>query len=94
MATIKFDRQDELDKLIARIYLDTNRKYTKKDLLEIIFELGSQDYNALLKKIRNTTTSDSKDLRSQFIEDFSGSISVSDPDEINPKIIWEKEIED
>ena len=94
MATIKFDRQDELDRLIARIYLDTNKKYTKKDLLELIFEIGIQDYNALLNKIRNIDTSDSKDLRSQFIDNFSGSLSVSDPDEINPKIIWEKKIED
>jgi len=94
VATIKFDRQDELDRLIARIYLDTNKKYTKKDLLELIFEIGIQDYNALLNKIRNIDTSDSKDLRSQFIDNFSGSLSVSDPDEINPKIIWEKKIED
>ena len=94
MATIKFDRQDELDKLIARIYLDTNRKYTKKNLLELIFELGIQDYTALLKKIRNNDISDSKDLRTQFIDDFSGTISVSDPDDINPKSIWDNKIED
>ena len=53
MATIKFDRQDELDELIARVYLDTNKKFTKKELLEIIFELGIQDYHALLDKIKN-----------------------------------------
>jgi hypothetical protein len=26
MSTIKFDKQDELNELIARIYLDTNKK--------------------------------------------------------------------
>jgi hypothetical protein len=71
-----------------------NKKYTKKELLQIIFELGIQDYNALLKKIGNTTTSDSKNLRIQFIDNFSGSISASNPNEIKSKIIWEKKIED
>ena len=94
MATIKFDRQDELDEIIARIYLDTNTKFTKKELLELIFELGIQDYRALLNKINSMEKSDSKDLRAQFINQFSGSLSVSKPDEIHLKSIWEKELED
>ena len=94
MATIKFDRQDELDELIARVYLDTNKKFTKKELLEIIFELGIQDYHALLNKINTMEKYDSEDLRTQFINQFSGSISVLEPDEIDPKSIWEKEVED
>jgi len=93
VATIKFDRQDELDELIARIYLDTNKKFTKKDLLEIIFELGTQDYHALLNKIKKMDKSDSEDLRNQFINRFSGSISVKNPDEVSPKSIWEKDVE-
>lgn len=94
MATIKFDRQNELDEILARIYLDTNKKFTKKDLLEIIFELGIQDYHALLNKINNKDKTDTKDLRNQFIHLFSGSLSVSNPDAINPKSIWEKHLED
>ena len=94
MATIKFDRQDELDELIARVYLDTNKKFTKKELLEIIFELGVQDYHALLNKINTMEKTDSEDLRTQFINQFSGSLSVSKPNEIEPKSIWEKEAED
>ncbi len=94
MATIKFDRQNELDEIIARIYLDTNKKFTKKDLLEIIFELGIQDYHALLNKIKNKGKTDIKDLRNQFIHLFSGSLSVSNTDDINPKSIWEKHLED
>ncbi len=49
MATIKFDRQNELDEILARIYLDTNKKFTKKDLLEIIFELRIQSIINQLK---------------------------------------------
>jgi hypothetical protein len=94
MATIKFDRQDELDELIARIFLDTNKKFTKKALLEIIFELGTQDYHALLNKIKKMDKSDSVDLRSQFIDRFSGSISVKNPDEVSPKSIWQTDVED
>jgi len=94
MATIKFDKQNELEELIARIYLDTNKKFSKKELLETIFELGIQDYHALLNKINSVDKSDSKDLRCQFINHFSGIISVSNPDDINSKSIWEKKLED
>lgn len=94
MATIKFDKQHQLDELISRIYLDTKKKYTKKDLLELIFEIGIQDYHALLEKVKNENKTDSKDLRNQFINTFSGSITVPNPDEVNPKSIWEKDIED
>jgi len=94
MATIKFDRQNELDEIIARIYLDTNKKFTKKDLLEIIFELGIQDYHALLNKVNNIDKMNTKDLRNQFIQLFSGSLTVSNPDDIIPKSIWEKRVED
>ena len=94
MATIKFERQNELDELIVRIYLDTNKKFTKKDLLEIIFEVGIQDYRALLNKIIKKENSDTEDLRNRFINHFSGSLSVSNPDEINPKTIWEKQLDD
>jgi hypothetical protein len=37
---------------------------------------------------------DSKDLRTQFINQFSGSLFVSESDEVDPKSIWEKEVED
>jgi hypothetical protein len=94
MSTIKFDKQDELDELIARIYLDTNKKFTKKDLLEIIFELGTEDYHTLLDKIKSRDNSDSKELRSQFIDHFSGSITVSKPNDVNPEAIWEEKLED
>ncbi|MHA1490323.1 MAG: hypothetical protein ACTSRI_11800 [Promethearchaeota archaeon] len=94
MGTIKFDRQNELDEIIARIYLDTNKKFTKKALIEIIFELGIQDYHALLNKIKNKDRTDTKDLRNKFIHIFSGSLSVSNPDDINPKSIWEKHLVD
>ena len=94
MATIKFDKQEKLDELIARIYLDTNKKFTKKDLLEVIFELGIQDYHALLEKIENRDKIDSQDSRTRFIEKFSGSITVPNPDDVNPKSIWEREVED
>ena len=94
MATIKFDRQNQLEELIARIYLDTNKKFSKKELLEIIFELGIQDYHALLNKINSIDKSISKDLRKQFIDYFSGAISVSNPDDIESKSIWTKKLEE
>jgi hypothetical protein len=94
MSTIRFDHQDELDSLIARIYLDTNHKFSKKELLEVIFELGTQDYQLLLKKIREPKTNVDSKLRKRFIENFSGALSIPnvDVDDTNPKLIWEKEV--
>ena len=95
MSTIRFDHQDELDSLIARIYLDTNHKLSKKELLEVIFELGTQDYQLLLKKIREPKTNVDSKLRKRFIETFSGALSIPnvDVDDTNPKLIWEKEVD-
>ncbi|MHA1679622.1 MAG: hypothetical protein ACTSUE_01355 [Promethearchaeota archaeon] len=94
MATIRFDRQDELDELIARIYLDTNRKFTKKELLELIFEIGIKDYTLLLKKIQQPELNGDEELRTQFIKTLSGVLllSDSDADDVEPKKIWEKEV--
>ena len=94
MSTIKFTRHDELDLLLAQIYLDTKQKLTKKDLLEIIFEVGIQDYQYLLKKILNQDNCADKGLRKEFIQAFSGSITLDDHEEMNPKTIWVKQIED
>ena len=51
MSTIKFEHQSELDNLIARLYLDTKIKLSKKKLLEIIFKIGIKDYNQLIKEV-------------------------------------------
>jgi hypothetical protein len=95
MATIRFDRQDELDALIARIYLDTRQKLSKKELLEIIFEVGIQDYHLLVKKVQEPKKSVDGGLRSQFIAQISGALSVSDADvdKSNPKSMWERTVD-
>ena len=95
MDTIKFTRHDELDHLLARIYLDTKRKLTKKELLEIIFEVGIQDYHYLIKKILHPETLEDDTLRQKFIEDFSGCLTLDDgDDDIDAKSIWVKHVED
>ncbi|MHA1745305.1 MAG: hypothetical protein ACTSWW_04860 [Promethearchaeota archaeon] len=94
MATIKFDLQDELNELIARIYLDTHKKYTKKELLSLIFELGSRDYHLLLDYLTASKQEEDTDLRERFINTFSAALSLSDTEEITPKSIWEKPLED
>ena len=95
MATIRFDHQDELDSLIARIYLDTNHKLSKKELLEVIFEIGTRDYQILLKKIKEPKTNVPSKLRKRFIETFSGVLSIPnvDVDDDNSKLIWEKDVD-
>ncbi len=94
MNTIKFDHHDELDLLLAQIYLDTKQKLSKKDLLEIIFEVGTQDYQNLIRKILKQDNYQDKNLRKEFIQTFSGVITIIDQEEITPKSIWTKIIED
>ena len=88
MSTIKFELQDELDELIARIYLDTKKKLSKKELLELIFNIGKQDYQEILDLVKNPDNTIAVSHREEFIDTFSGSIVADDPDNINPKDIW------
>lgn len=93
--TIKFEYQDELDKLIDRICLDTNRKFSKKELFELIFKIGTRDYHLLLEAAKQPKTIDDEDLRKKFIERFSGAISISngEVDQGSPKAIWEIDVD-
>ena len=92
MAVVKFDQHQKLDEYIARIYLDTHQKFTKKDMLELIFNIGSQDYLTLLDKVNNNQEPDNLSLRKEFIKTFAGCLSIENEDEneVNPKKIWEK----
>jgi hypothetical protein len=92
MSTIKFDNLERIDELIARIYLDTKHKLSKKELLNIIFELGIRDYPLLLRKIKEPKVK--KCSRQEFIEKFSGALTLDHDCEIEPKLIWEREITD
>ncbi|MCF2140678.1 MAG: hypothetical protein K9W44_11545 [Candidatus Lokiarchaeota archaeon] len=88
MSTIKFDHQNELDELIARIYLDTKIKLTKKELLSLIFKIGKENYQTILDALKNREKASNSNIRDEFINSFSGILTVKDPDEINPKEIW------
>ena len=76
---MKFEHQSELDHLIARIFLDTKVKLTKKSLLEIIFKIGIKDYNTLLREVTKKEKTDDLKLREEFIRKFEGVLSVDNP---------------
>ena len=67
MSTVKFDLQNDLEELQARIYLDTKKKLTKKDILELTFKIGEQNYNQLIKKIEKSEESISSDKISEIL---------------------------
>jgi hypothetical protein len=97
MSAVKFDKQEELDRLQAKIMLDLGMKLSKKDLLELLFEMGSQDYDRLLEYIRKnkTQTKDSVDLRRKFISKYSGIIELDEKEEkMEPKEIWVQDPEE
>ncbi|MHA2253498.1 MAG: hypothetical protein ACXAD7_24280 [Candidatus Kariarchaeaceae archaeon] len=93
MTAVKIDRQDMIDELLARIYLDTKIKLNKKNLLELIFDMSYQNYDNLIKVILESNVKDSIRLRKSFIENFSGKLK-SDDEDFDPKSIWVSDVEE
>ena len=88
---VKIDRHIKIDEIIARIYLDTKVKLSKKDLLEMIFDISTEDYNLLLRRITSRLHKDSLELRQSFINTFSGKLSAEEG--VEPSI-WVEKVEE
>ncbi|MDF1540376.1 MAG: hypothetical protein P1Q69_15885 [Candidatus Thorarchaeota archaeon] len=52
MSTVKFDLKDDLEELQARLYLDTRKRLTKKEILEIVFRIGLENYDLIVNEVR------------------------------------------
>ncbi|MBD3159418.1 MAG: hypothetical protein GF309_11560 [Candidatus Lokiarchaeota archaeon] len=52
MSTVKFDLQDDLEELQARLYLDTGKRLTKKEILELVFRIGTENYDRIVSEIQ------------------------------------------
>jgi len=52
VSTVKFDLKDDLEELQARLYLDTRKRLTKKEILEIVFRIGLENYDLIVNEIR------------------------------------------
>lgn len=52
MSTVKFDLKDDLEELQARLYLDTRKRLTKKEILEIVFRIGLENYELIVNEVR------------------------------------------
>ena len=53
MTTVKFDLKDDLEELQARLYLDTRKRLTKKEILELVFKMGMENYDLIVKQLRS-----------------------------------------
>ena len=53
VTTVKFDLKDDLEELQARLYLDTRKRLTKKEILEIVFKMGMENYDLIVKHLRS-----------------------------------------
>ena len=91
MPAIKFDRQDELDELAAKIFLDTRYKLSKKKLLELIFDLGKEDYDRLIEKVRSSQSDTSFGERKDFIKNFAGCLELGEGADIDFRPMWNPE---
>lgn len=61
MSTVKFAMQDELNELQAKIYLHTKKKMSKKEILELVFKMGQQDFEKIIEMIENGEKGDEPD---------------------------------
>jgi hypothetical protein len=52
VSTVKFDLKEDLEELQARLYLDTRKRLTKKEILEIVFRIGLENYNLIVNEVR------------------------------------------
>ena len=52
VSTVKFDLKDDLEELQARLYLDTRKRLTKKEILEIVFRIGLENYDLIVNEVR------------------------------------------
>jgi hypothetical protein len=52
MSTVKFDLQDDLEELCARLYLDTRKRLTKKEALELVFKIGLENYDLIVREVQ------------------------------------------
>jgi len=52
VSTVKFGLHEDVQELQARIYLDTKRRLSKKEVLEIVFQVGAKNYDQILEKVR------------------------------------------
>lgn len=53
VTTVKFDLKDDLEELQARLYLDTRKRLTKKEILEIVFKMGMENYDLIVKYLQS-----------------------------------------
>ena len=51
MSTVKFELQDDLNELQARIYLATKKKLSKKEILELTFNFSKNNFDRLISLI-------------------------------------------
>ena len=91
MPVVKFDHLEKLDELAAKIFLDTRSKLSKKKLLEIIFDLGKEDYEKLVEKVRSSQSESSMIERKDFIKNFAGCLDLGEEDDIDFIPIWNQE---
>ncbi len=57
MSAVKFDLHYQLEEIQARLYRDTGVKLTKKEVLEIIFRIGAEQYDLIVQEIRSRESS-------------------------------------
>jgi hypothetical protein len=53
VSTVKFDLKDDLEELQARLYIDTRKRLTKKEVLEIVFRVGLENYDLIVKELQS-----------------------------------------
>ena len=53
MSTVKFGLHDDLEELQARLYLDTRKRLSKREILELVFRIGLEHYDLIVEEIKS-----------------------------------------
>ncbi len=54
MSTVRFGLHDDLEELQARLYLDTRKRLSKREILELVFRIGLEHYDLIVEEIKST----------------------------------------
>ena len=54
MSTVRFGLHDDLEELQARLYLNTRKRLSKREILELVFRIGLEHYDLIVEEIKST----------------------------------------
>ena len=83
MSSVKMTNKEQLERLIAQIFLNTGKKFTQQELLTLCVQFTSENLDAFLSQVTRDnkiwTQEEIEQLEKEYISDFGeGTETLSD----------------